>query len=161
VLDNKLTMISMMPIQKKDKLTNGKNFGFDTEADFIPFELSDGDEVDDSRQESRTSIGAKDSIPPQPHSTRITNGDGRKRKRREYESSPDRGPPPQRQKLGQVSVNPWQTDIGDYATYKETARMYNILPHTRAHSSGYIKKFRIFQIGFLRRQRKMKYGHSS
>ena len=154
-------MISIMPIQKRDSLTNGKNFGFDTEADFIPFELSDGDEGDASRPESRTAIGATDSIPPQPHSTRITNGDGRKRKRREYESSPDRGPPPQRQKLGQVSLNPWQTGIDDYAPCKETAIMYNISPPARVNSSGCIKKFRIFQIGFLRRPRKMKYGHSS
>jgi len=150
-----------MPMQKNDKIKNGKNFGFDTEADFIPFEHSDGHEVDDSRPESRTSIGATDPIPHEPHSMRITNGDGRKRKRREYESSPDRGPPPQRQKLGQVSVNPWQTDIDAYAPFKETARMYDMPPLMGANFQGCIKKFRIFQIGFLQRQRKMKYALSS
>lgn len=125
-----------MEIQKKEKLTNGKTFGFDNEADFIPFELSDDEEVDDSRPESpAVSIGRTTDLIPPPSSplasdssTKITNGDGRKRKRREYESSPERGPPPQRQKFKQETVNPWQTDINDYASYKETSRMY--LTHT-------------------------------
>ena len=113
----------MMEIQKRDRVTNGKNFGFDIDADFIPFDFSedDDDQVNDS-PESRGSIQTTDSLPLQhSDSTNITNGAGRKRKRADLESSPQRGPPPQRTKF---AINPWQTDINDYAVYKETARMY-------------------------------------
>lgn len=126
----------MMAIQKNEKTTNGRNFGFDVDADFIPFEMSDEEvRVDDSRPESQVSA---DSVPPPPLSdstTRTTNGDGRKRKRRDYESSPERGAPPlQRQKFRQVSVNPWQSDINDYASCKETARMYLALASPNINS---------------------------
>jgi hypothetical protein len=117
----------MMVVQKRDKFPNSKNFGFDTEADFIPFEFSDDDNVNNSRQESRMSMETADSMPPRPlDSTRITNGDGLKRKRRDIESSSERGPPSQRQKLEGVNVNPWQTDLTVYASINETAKMYLI-----------------------------------
>ena len=116
-------------MQKKDKATNRKTFGFDTEADFIPFDFSDDDDddvVNDSRPESRGSIQTVDSIPlSHSDSTNLTNGAGRKRKRGDLESSPERAPPPQRQKFAGIILNPWQTDIDDYASYKETARMYH------------------------------------
>jgi len=117
-----------MAIQKGDKVTNGKNFGFDTDADFIPFDFSDDtdddDEVNDSRPVSRGSIQTIDSLPLQHSDSTNINGTGRKRKRADLESSPERGPPPQRQKFAQTTLNPWQTDINDYAAYKETAKMY-------------------------------------
>ena len=117
-----------------DKVANGKNFGFDTDVDFIPFDFSDDDdddEVSDSRPESRGSIQTIDSLPLQhSESTNTTKGTGRKRKRAELESSPERGPPPQRKKFAETALNPWQTDINDYAAYKETATMYCFHPFT-------------------------------
>ena len=116
----------MMEKRKRDKVTSEKNFGFDTDADFIPFDLSeDDDEEDDSHPESRGSIQTIDALPLQhSDSTDITNRTGRKRKQADLESSPERGPPPQRQKFAKTKLNPWQTDINDYTAYKETAKMY-------------------------------------
>jgi hypothetical protein len=112
-----------MAVQKKLPLANGKAAGFDNEADFIPFETSD-DDLDSSRPDSRQSLN--ESLPPQPlNNFRETNGETRKRKRKEVESSPERGPPKQRQRL---DINPWQYDIDDYASLKETSRMYLLLP---------------------------------
>jgi hypothetical protein len=124
----------MMAIRKMDKVANGKNLGFDTDVDFIPFDFSDGDdddEVSDSRPESRGSIQTMDSLPLlHSESTNTTKGTGRKRKRADLESSPERGPPPQRKKFAKSALNPWQTDINDYASYKETATMYYFLAST-------------------------------
>ena len=118
-----------MAIPKRDKVTDQNNFGFDTDADFIPFDFSDDDddvnEVHDSRPESPGSIQTIDSLPLQHlDSKNITNRIGGKRKRADLESSPERGPPRQRQKFAQTSLNPWQTDTNDYSAYKETAKMY-------------------------------------
>ena len=114
-----------MPIRSKDTAANGKAFGFDTDADFIPFEFSDEEEVDDIIGRDALPSPRTDSIQrPQSELPLLVNGDTRKRKQREYESSPERGRPSQRQKVAQISLNPWQTDINDYASYKETARMY-------------------------------------
>lgn len=113
-----------MTIQKRARSTNNKPFGFDTEADFIPFEPSD-DEVSDSRRpESRISVAPADSTSsPLKKARSLANEDGRKRKRKYVESSPERGPPAQRQKIVNVTVNPWQNDMNDYASFKETAKM--------------------------------------
>ena len=113
-----------MPIRGKDIAANGKAFGFDTDADFIPFEFSDEEEVDDTSRDARASLNTDSIKRSQPELPLLANGDTRKRKRRDYESSPEHGRPSQRQKLTQISLNPWQTDINDYASYKETARMY-------------------------------------
>lgn len=103
-------------------MSNGKTTGFDNDADFIPFDLSD-DDFDKSRPESRSSIQEGDFL----NKFQDTEGDSRKRKRNLVESSPERGPPAQRQKTSNVTVNPWQTDIDDYASLKETARMYFLI----------------------------------
>jgi hypothetical protein len=104
---------------RKATLSNGKAPGFDNEADFIPFDFSDKD-VDSSRPESRQSLN--EPLPPQPlNNLKETVGDTKKRKRKEMESSPERGPPRQRPRF---DINPWQTDVEDYASLKETARMY-------------------------------------
>lgn len=114
----------MMEKRKRDKVTGEKNFGFDTDADFIPFDLSEDDD-EDSHPESRGSIQTIDALPLQhSDSTDIANRTGRKRKQADLESSPERGPPPQRQKFAKAKLNPWQTDINDYTAYKETAKMY-------------------------------------
>jgi hypothetical protein len=138
-----------MAVPKTAGLSNGKATGFDNEADFIPFEASD-DELHSSRPESRQSLN--EPLPPQPiNNLRETNGETRKRKRKDIESSPERGPPKQRQR---IDVNPWQNDIDDYASLKETSRMYLLLLLTFL-LLGYTKRFKISQIGFLLRQRKL------
>lgn len=113
---------------------NGRTSGFDTEADFIPFDLSDGGDeeiVDTSRPDSRASYATGESVTvSQKAVAAISNGEGRKRKRTEMESSPERGPPAQRPRLSTVAVNPWQTNVNEYAGLKETARMY---PDVRFH----------------------------
>jgi hypothetical protein len=119
----------MMAISKRDKVIDQNNSGFDADADFIPFDFSDDDddmnEVRDSRPESPGSIKTIDSLALQhSDSTNVTNRIGGKRKRPDLESSPERGPPRQRQKFAQTSLNPWQTDSNDYSAYKETAKMY-------------------------------------
>jgi len=107
---------------------NGKASGFDNEADFIPFDLSDGgddDIVDTSRPASRASHVTGDSVAGSHRGlASAANGDGRKRKRTQIESSPERGPPAQRPRLSGAAVNPWHTNVEDYAALKETARMY-------------------------------------
>jgi hypothetical protein len=114
-----------MAIQKIDSMANGKPTGFDIDADFIPFDLSDDDDdFDKSRLESRSADQDVDSFPlPAVNNTRDTETDSRKRKRNAVESSPERGASAQRQKTSNVMVNPWQTDIDDYASLNETARM--------------------------------------
>jgi non-canonical poly(A) RNA polymerase PAPD5/7 len=102
----------------------GKASGFDNDADFIPFELSD-DDVE--RPESRISNLSQDTQPSrrgQPQKER--NNDIKKRKRKDIESSPERGPLTQRQKVAEADLNPWQTNWEDYASLKETARMYTL-----------------------------------
>jgi hypothetical protein len=112
----------------KATLSNGKAAGFDNEADFIPFDFSDND-VDSSRPESRTSLN--ESLPPQSlNNLRETVVETKKRKRKEIESSPERGPPRQRPRY---EINPWQTDIEDYASLKETARMYLLYSEHTEH----------------------------
>jgi len=113
---------------KKDSLAKGKQSGFDNEADFIPFEMSDVDEdVNTSRPDSRASYATGDSVKGSQRAVpTLTNGEGRKRKRNQIESSPERGPPPQRPKLAGPSLNPWQNDVNDYASLKETAKMSTI-----------------------------------
>jgi hypothetical protein len=138
-----------MAVQMKTALSNGKAAGFDNEADFIPFETSD-DELASSRPGSRQSLN--EPLPAQPlNNLRETNGETRKRKRKDIESSPERGPPKQRQR---IDVNPWQDDIDDYASLKETSRMYLLVLLTFL-PLGYTRKFKISQIGFLLRQRKL------
>jgi len=112
-----------MTIQSIDTMSNGKTIGFDNDADFIPFDLSD-DDFDKSRPESRSSIQETESFALPVGDTKDIETDTRKRKRKPIESSPERGPPPQRQKVSDVDVNPWQIDIDDYASLNETARMY-------------------------------------
>ena len=120
--------------------TNGRASGFDNEADFIPFDLSDGGDeeiVDTSRPDSRASRASRASYATgesvavsQKAVAALTNGEGRKRKRTEIESSPERGPPAQRPRLSGVALNPWQTNVNEYADLKETARM---CPDVRFH----------------------------
>jgi hypothetical protein len=115
-----------MAIQKGGKLPDEDVIGFDTDADYIPFDLSpdNEDEVDNSRPRSRGSVEIIESIPGSELETaKRRNGNGHKRKRNVIESSPEPGPPPQRQKVARGKVNPWQTDINQYASLRETARM--------------------------------------
>jgi hypothetical protein len=112
-----------MAIQGIGTMSNGKSTGFDNDADFIPFDLSD-DDLDKSRPESRSSLQSVELFPQPISNTRETDENSRKRKRKDIESSPEKGPPAQRQKTSNVDVHPWQTDIDDYASLKETARMY-------------------------------------
>ena len=112
-----------MAIQSIDTMANGKTNGFDNDADFIPFDLSD-DDFDKSRPESRSSLQDTEPFPQPVGNTNDAEGDSRKRKRKAVESSPERGPLPQRQKMSNIDVNPWQFDIDDYASLTETARMY-------------------------------------
>jgi hypothetical protein len=111
---------------KKDGISTGKESGFDNEADFIPFDLFDVDEdIVTSRPDSRASYAAGESVTASQRGVpALTNGEGRKRKRKQTESSPERGPPTQRPKLTGPTLNPWQTDLNAYASLSETARMY-------------------------------------
>jgi hypothetical protein len=112
----------------KDRSIHQKPFGFDAEVDFIPFESSDEDNISDSkRSKSRASVATAESTSsPLRKSRSAANEGGRKRKRKDVESSFERSPPAQRQKVVNVTANPWQKDINDYAAYKETAKMYVI-----------------------------------
>lgn len=110
-------------------MSNGTNIGFDNDADFIPFDLSD-DDFDKSRPESRSSIQEIELFSAPISNNGSADRDSQKRKRKNIESSPERGPPLQRQKMSNVDVNPWQIDIDDYASLQETARVY-ILVFTR------------------------------
>ena len=120
-----------MAIQGIDTMSNGKTVGFDNDADFIPFDLSDND-FDKYRPESRSSIQEIELFPAPISSNTNAEGESRKRKRTDIESSLERGPPARRQKMSSVDVNPWQTDIDDYASLQETARMY-MLVYMRAN----------------------------
>ena len=121
-----------MAVQNRHIMSNGKITGFDNDADFIPFDLSD-DDFDKSRPESRSSIQEVNSFLSAPvNDFQDTEEDSRKRKRNAVESSPERGPPAQRQKTSYFTVNPWQTDIDDYASLKETARMYFLICRVNA-----------------------------
>ena len=96
-----------MDIQRRDNFANGKEFEFNKDADFIPFDFDEDNQ--DEHEEQVT----------------IINGQGRKRKHDDIESSPEQGLPPlQRQKLAGVNVNPWQRDIDEYASCNETAKLY-------------------------------------
>src|SRR5271156_6451582 len=131
-----------MEFLKKATLANGKPkpFGFDTNADFIPFEFSDDEDgskdVTDAEIESRGSIATtpRDSgsrytgLPVAEGISSLTNGQGRKRKR----DDEDEGPPSQRPKTGHFTMNPWQKDINGYTFSKEVARLY-ILPQAQVN----------------------------
>ena len=121
--DDGCETVYVMVRNKRDIPVNGQGSGFDNEADFIPFELSDVEEqVDDARPDSRASYTKAESVAASQRGYPVlTNGEGRKRKRSQIENSPDRGPPP---KHARTSLNPWQTDVNDYASLKETAKMY-------------------------------------
>jgi len=123
-----------MEFLKKATLANGKPkpLGFDTDADFIPFEFSDEDtskDVTDAEVESRGSITTlpKDSgsqytpLQAVQGTSNLTNGEGRKRKR---DGDGDEGPPSQRPKTSHFTMNPWQKDINGYTFSNEVARMY-------------------------------------
>jgi hypothetical protein len=117
---------------KKDETSTGTESGFDNEADFIPFDLSDVDEgIDTSRPDSRASYAKGESVMRSQRGVpALTNGEGRKRKWKETESSPERGPPTQRPKLTGPTLNPRQTDLTAYASLSETARMHaTSFPH--------------------------------
>ena len=124
--------VLVMAARTRNGSANGKEPGFNIEADFIPFELSDVDEdIDTSRPDSRASYATGESVTAsQRGAPALTNGEGRKRKRKQIESSPERGPPTQRPKLTGPTLNPWQTDLTAYASLSETARMYaTSFPH--------------------------------
>jgi len=123
-----------MVIQPNGVKVIGKVSGFDNDADFIPFDASD-DDLAASRPGSRLSPPSLPNVqslaykPVKPSS--ILEDDARKRKRRDIESSPERGPPTQKQKIGKTkndkvisSPNPWQASTTDYAGNKETSRMF-------------------------------------
>ena len=83
--------------------------GFDVDADFIAFDFSDDEPQPPPATEVRP-VAEKE--PP---------AAGRKRKWTAVDSSPDSGPSPQRQKLG--DSNPWQSGIGIYEPLTETSGM--------------------------------------
>ena len=112
-----------MSRRKGNKPTNGKGSEFDTDADFIPFELSAEDESNGSENVSQTPDGMSDSRVQQLSANAIrksTDREGRKRKRSEIDS---RSGIPQRQKFANSTINPWQTDSNGYGSYRETSRM--------------------------------------
>src|SRR5271170_7529535 len=98
----------MMAEHSRTASENGQVSGFDNEADFIPFDLSDGGDeeiVDTSRPDSRASYATGESVTgSQRGIAALKNGEGRKRKRNQIESSPERGPPAQRPRLSGASV---------------------------------------------------------
>ena len=85
-------------------MSKDKANSFDTEADFIPFDVSDEE--------------------PEEEPTAKPNGESKKRKRA-LDSSPERGQPLKTKKrTGKEEVNPWQKSIDDYAFSSEPSRMY-------------------------------------
>lgn len=112
-----------MPIQKRDNISNWKGSGFDTDADFIPFELSD-DEVIKSVHKPRTAIeAAEQRRGRQSENDNVKPLDRPSRKRKSSDPSHEQGRPTQGQKFANVTVNPWQYGLTDYDSCKETSRM--------------------------------------
>ena len=93
--------------------------GFDNEADFIPFDFSDEENANDNTKPEALVPDGRTPL-PQPELKTLSQMRGRKR----ASSSPERGPPTQRQKLRRVDINPWQQSIDAYSSLKETSRMY-------------------------------------
>jgi non-canonical poly(A) RNA polymerase PAPD5/7 len=114
-------------MQSAGKRLRGKVAGFENQSDFIPLELSDDDKIEPNGPLSRIATFVVNHQPPRREEpTKQTNGDQNKRKRKDVESSPERGPPVQRQKTTEVELNPWQTGLDCYAGQKETARRYTL-----------------------------------
>jgi hypothetical protein len=97
--------------------------GFDEDADFIPFDITDETIEEKPKPEFRLS-----EAPPRPREpdiiplqARLQESDSRKRKR--ADSSVERGHRGQHKRLDGFRVNPWQKSYYDYSSYNETSRM--------------------------------------
>jgi hypothetical protein len=119
---------------------NGPATGFDTAADFIPFELTDDDndnrndngndgglgtDMDNSRRPHLAGARATAATAPAGPSASV-NGHPQKRKRNDVDISHEPAPSSQRRRLdgpGGDDVNPWQASRDAYA-HQETAKMY-------------------------------------
>ena len=126
-----------MGLRKKTTPVNGKPkpFGFDSDADFIPFDLSEDEneskEITDAEVASQAAIDRvqsdivflDDAVTGSEEKSELANGDGRKRKR---DDEDEEGPPSRRLRTS-FTPNPWQKDRNDYTFSKEVSRMY-ILP---------------------------------
>ena len=125
---------------------HGLSTGFDTAADFIPFEFSDDDgndgrrgtDTDTSRQPDRA--GERDEAATAAPSTLATvNGHAQKRKRNDIDASSERLPSAQRRRLdipgSGNGVNPWQSSP-DANAHNETAKMYPVCPTCRGLMHG-------------------------
>ena len=116
----------------KKRPRNGPDIGFDRDADFIPLDFSDDagpcTDLDASRHSQAFPEGwhvdANVRGPPTPASL---NGQARKRKRSDVDTSPERGPSAQRRRVdgGGSGIKPWHSSVDAY-TDNETARMYRV-----------------------------------
>src|SRR5215510_11674128 len=100
----------MANTQKKDNITNGEDFGFSKDADFIPFDFDQYDDHEDNERQTSITI----------------NGHGRKRKRDDFNSSPEQEHDLPPQKRAEVNVHPWQRNLDEYISCTETAIMYKL-----------------------------------
>lgn len=129
-------------MQRVGKRLRGKTAGFENQSDFIPLELSDDNEIEPSGPLSRITTFVVEHQPPRrAEPTKETNGDQKKRKRKDVDSSPQRAPPAQRQKTAAPELNPWQTSLECYAGLQETARMYSLCDHAEARLHNEVQDY--------------------
>src|SRR5579871_2842399 len=110
----------------KKEAQNGTASGFDADADFIPFDLSDDSDSHSGYLALNPNEESNAAWQPTVPVSNAPSEQTRKGKRSVLESSlsPQLEPSTQRPRVeGQLPLNPWQSFVGAYA-HNEPARMY-------------------------------------